>query len=52
VVLLALALGARKFPAIRRLPRTPAVVWVARTALIAGAAVGAFILANDIVKVL
>jgi hypothetical protein len=52
VALLALLIASRKFPAVRALPRAPAVVWLARTALIAGAAVGAFMLANDIVQVL
>jgi hypothetical protein len=52
VAVVALMIASRKFPAVRALPRAPAVVWLARTALIAGAAVGAFMLANDIVQVL
>jgi hypothetical protein len=52
VALVALLIASRKFPAVRALPRAPAVVWAARTALIAGAALGAFMLVNDIVQVL
>lgn len=52
VALVALAIGSRKFPALRALPKAPGVVWTARTVLIAGAAVGATALTKDIVDIL
>jgi hypothetical protein len=51
LVVVAIAIGARKFSTLRSLPSMPAVVWVARSLLIAGAAFGAFMLVKDIAQV-
>jgi len=51
LLFVAAAIASRKVPWIRSLPKTPAVVWGARAALIAGAAFGAFLLVKDIAQV-
>lgn len=51
LLFVAAVIASRKFPWIRSLPSTPAVVWAARAVLVAGAGFGAYMLTNDIVQI-